>query len=415
MLVVGAAAGMAAAGAISWRGQAGLAIIAGIALAGVLVAWVVLMPSRLAPPLDAQELAQITDRKARLEAADARLRLRHDLRNGTLQTLAVVAVLAGAVLGFWQLAEDRSDAAADRELTRQGQASERFTRAISQLGDGRVETRIGGIYGLAQVADQAPDNNGPVGEVLLAYINRLPRPKTRQSVLLKRYAPDVQAALTVLTQRDKDHDGTKDYAWLANRLQLGGLSLGGVDLRGAYLSGASFDDADLTGSDLRNANLHGTYLGFADLDHADVQAADLSGASLNRAHLQEADLSGANLSDAVLFGADLFMAHLHDTDLRGADLSYARLGAADLRNADLRNAQLHGADLSDKELPGADLTNANLSGVDLTDANLSRASLEHADLHNADLSGANLRGAWADDRTRWPERFDLRQAGVQLT
>ena len=92
-------------------------------------------------------------------------------------------VLAGAWLGFQQLAdardraaEDRDKAAADLELASQGQASERFTQAISQLKDTDRVTRIGGIYGLAQVAEQVPENNGPVGEVLLAYINRLPRP-----------------------------------------------------------------------------------------------------------------------------------------------------------------------------------------------------------------------------------------------
>jgi hypothetical protein len=122
------AAGLVAGRAVSGRG---LAIVAGVVLAGALVAWVVVLPGRLAPPVSKEELTRITDPKARL-------RLRHDLRNGALQTLAVVAVLAGAVLGFrqlnlgfeqlnlssQQLAEDRANAVADRELTRQGQASD---------------------------------------------------------------------------------------------------------------------------------------------------------------------------------------------------------------------------------------------------------------------------------------------------
>ena len=110
--------------------------------------------------------------------ADARTRLRHDLRNGPLQLLTVLAVLVGAGVGFQQLAEDRDQASQDRQLTRQGQASERFTRAIDQLGSSRVETRIGGIYGLDQIAEQSPENTGPVGEVLLAWLNGRPRPRT---------------------------------------------------------------------------------------------------------------------------------------------------------------------------------------------------------------------------------------------
>jgi uncharacterized protein YjbI with pentapeptide repeats len=372
IVVLAGAAGLAAGSTTSWRGLAGFAIIAGVALAGALVAWVVIMPTRLAPPVPTQDLAQITELKARLEATDARLRLRHDLRNGALQTLAVVAVLAGAMLGFQQLAEDRSNAAADRELTRQGQASERFTRAISQLGDKkRVETRIGGIYGLAQVAEQAPDNNGPVGEVLLAYLNRLPRPRRWPTVPLSQHAPDVQAALTVLSQHDKNHDGTKDYAWLVRRLDLHNLSLGGANLGLADLSGA---------------NLFGTDLG----GNADLHDADLHSATLSRA-----DLTGANLS--------------------GANLQKANFGAADLSGANLRSADLSGADLSGASLSSLQFSGANLKGASLRGADLRAAELRGVDLSGADLRGADLRSATADDRTKWPKGFDLRRAGVKVT
>ncbi len=295
IIVLAGAAALAVRFAVSWRGLAGLVIVAGIVLAGAVVAWVVVMPARLAPPVPPQELAQISDPKARLEAADARLRLRSDLRNGALQTLAVVAVLAGAALGFrqlalgfQQLAEDRSNAAADRELTRQGQASERFTRAISQLGDKRVETRIGGIYGLAQIAEQAPDNLVPVGRVLLAYINRLPRPKPPPAAPLREHAPDVEAALSVLTQHDQNQDGFKDYWWVSRWLDLHAFGLSGVDLRHAYLAAVDFRGADLRGAGLIDADLRG---------------ADLRGADLRRALLRGADLSGVNLSGADLRGA----------------------------------------------------------------------------------------------------------------
>jgi len=326
IIVLAGAAALAVRFAVSWRGLAGLVIVAGVVLAGAVVAWVVVMPARLAPPVPPQELAQISDPKVRLEAADARLRLRSDLRNGALQTLAVVAVLAGAVLGFRQLAlgfqqlsEDRSNAAADRELTRQGQASERFTRAISQLGDKRVETRIGGIYGLAQIAEQAPDNLVPVGRVLLAYINSLPRPKPPPAAPLREHAPDVEAALSVLTQYDQNQDGFKDYWWLVRWLDLHALGLSGVDFRDAYLTAVDFRGADLRG--------------------AGLIAADLSGVDFRDADLRGAVISGADLrGGALLRGADLRRALLRGADLRGADLSDADLGNADLRGADLRGA-----------------------------------------------------------------------------
>jgi hypothetical protein len=195
---------------------------------------------RLAPPLRGRDLARLPDAKARLEAIDARTRLHHDLRNGPLQLLTVLAVLVGAGLGFQQLAEDRDQASKDRDqaiqdrqLTRQGQASERFTRAIDQLGNSRrVETRIGGIYGLGQIAEQSPENTGPVGEVLLAWLNSQPRPPTPPDAPLREHAPDVQAALTVLT-------GQRYASIVTNRLDLHGLGLMRASLAGANLGGAS--------------------------------------------------------------------------------------------------------------------------------------------------------------------------------
>lgn len=196
-----ALAGMAVlAGVVWWRwGLAELAVAFGIAVVGGLLVWAGVMPSRLAPPVPTETLAEITDPRARLEVTDARTRLHHDLRNGALQLLTVLAVLVGAGLGFQQLAEDRDQARQDRQLTRHGQASERFTRAIDQLGSARVETRIGGIYGLHQIAEQSPDNTEPVGEVLLAWLNGRPRPGPMPFTSLREHAPDLQAALSVLT------------------------------------------------------------------------------------------------------------------------------------------------------------------------------------------------------------------------
>jgi uncharacterized protein YjbI with pentapeptide repeats len=357
-------------GVVWWRW--GLAIASGIALVGGWIVWaVVVRPGRLAPPLGKPELDELPDAKARLEAKDARTRLHHDLSNGPLQWLTVLAVLVGALVGFQQLAEDRyqarqqlvedrDKAIQDRQLTRQGQASERFTRAIDQLGSTSVETRIGGIYGLDQIAEQSPENTGPVGEVLLAWLNNRPRPDSRPKTQLREHAPDVQAALTVLT-------GGRYASIVANRLNLQGLGLRDADLGDAALGSANLRDADL-----RDANL-----GSADL--------------------LEADLRGAILVDAFLTDAKLVAADLRNADLRNAILVGARLHHANLRGADLRGALLRGADLGGADLGGADLRGAVLDG-----AGLRGADLRGADLRGADLDGADLRGVKEDGRTRWP-------------
>ena len=128
--------------------------------------------------------------------------------------------------------------------------------------------------------------------------------------------------------------------------------------------------ADLSMSNLSEADLHG-----ADLSEADLYQANLSGATLREADLYQANLSRATLREADLRRADLNGADLRHADLRRADLSGATLGGATLRDADLRRANLNGADLRHADLSGADLRGADLSG----------AYLDFADIYTADF------------------------------
>jgi uncharacterized protein YjbI with pentapeptide repeats len=342
--------------AATGRPRLGLLAVGVAAAVGLLAAWVVVLPRRLAPPLPTQALDALGHRE-RLETVDARTRLQNDLRTTALQAIAGLAVLAGAVLGFQQLGEDRQQATAARKLTLQGQASERFTRAIDQLGSDRPHAQLGGIYGLEQIAQQAPDNRLAVAEVLAAYLHhRIPRPATPPPDLsrveeLRVRAPDAQAALTVLGRR---HTQETD-PWL--------------DLR------------------------------FLDL---------------RRVSLSRADLRGVRLSGADLRGAVLFNAGLSDADVLGADLREAFLGGADLRGSRLGGADLRGAYFADADLRGAGLGGADLRGVFLLGADLRGVFLLGADLRGARLRGVDLRDATANQRTRWPQGFDWRGAGVRV-
>ena len=94
----------------------------------------------VAPPLPTEKLDALGDRD-RLELTYARLKLQNDLRTTALQTVGGLAIIAGAILAFQQLTEDRQQSTAARELTVQGQASERFTRAVEQLGSERTEVQ----------------------------------------------------------------------------------------------------------------------------------------------------------------------------------------------------------------------------------------------------------------------------------
>jgi hypothetical protein len=253
--------------------------IGGLLLAVALVGLVVSFrySRRRYPPMSAQELEELEqdglNARDRLELHDARLKHQDDLRTSVVQALVGVAVLGGAFLAY-------QAATADRGLTRQGQASERFTRAIDQLGnDRRREAQIGGIYGLEQIARQSPDENRlAVTEVLVAYLHRRAAKPSPGGVPRHR-DPDVQAALTVLGRRQPaPADPPLDLA----ELTLAGAGLRGANLRGATLHGTILYNADLTDADLTGVNLRGADLRYATLTGADLRDADLYGAKANQ-------------------------------------------------------------------------------------------------------------------------------------
>lgn len=255
------------------------------------------------------------------------------------------------------------------EVAREGQVTERFTRAIDQLGaideksNPKLEIRLGGIYALERIARDSERDHWPIMEILTAYIRKraeLPEGENGKPDYASEdpAAADVQAALTVLGRRVRTF-GEGEYQELNLRI----TNLFGADLREARLRGANFT----------MANLRHTILWLADL--------------------RDAVLTDARLEDAYLPGADLQGAHLMGAILERACLQGVKLGAANLQGAKLGAANLQGAILVRTNLQHANLIIANLQGANLAGANLQGAELFNADLRGAYLYKANLRGA----------------------
>ena len=276
-------------------------------------------------------------------------------------------------------------------LSREGQVTDRYTKAIGQLGSKKLDVRIGGIYALERVARDSARDHPTVMEVLTAFIREHsseqwppPDPGGREQERSTR--PDVQAAVTVVGRRDAKHDIRE------------------IDVTDAQLRAAVRMGLPVIGLDLAGAKLTGANLAYAQLAAADLTRANLTGASLYHAKLSHADLTGADLPDAYLRGATLTSA-----DLTGADLTGANLFAAKLTGAKLSHANLTRADLNLANLFAANLFAAKLTGAKLTGANLNRATLTGADLTGADLTGAR----WLAD-TPVPEGWKLDPDSGQL-
>ena len=300
------------------------------------------------------------------------------------------------------------------ELTEQGQVTDRYTKAIEQLGSEKLDVRIGGIYALERIARDSPRDHPTVMEVLAAFIRehsreQWPLAQAAADAPERATRPDVQAAVTVIGRRNRRHD--LGYINLV-RANLTGANLSFADLTKANLSEAVLSRAVLTGAKLAEAHLYLAMAFRASLDGADFTDAVLPGAKIRytqftAAHLKRADLTGADLTGADLTGSDLTEAKLSGADLTEAKLSDADLTSADLTDTKLSRANMTGANLTDADLTFADLTAAPLVRADLTRADLTAANLMSANLISADLTAANMTEANLADANltdaKWPE------------
>lgn len=313
-------------------------------LLGIVVGSLTLVPQLFYPPLTGADLRAIPSAETRIQLQQAQAQLQNNVRSILLQMIAGLLLIAGAAATWRQI-----------HVNREGQITERFTRAIEQIGSDNIDIRIGGVYALERIARNSPSDRNTVQFILGAFVRNHapwhvdtpdgpehPTATIEERPWLQILAPDIHAAVGILARRLPSPDTREEFPGGAK------LYLSRVDLRGLQLYRGR-----LINTQLRYANLARSWLQGTRFDHSDLKSADL-----RRCHLEETSFVDASLNLAYLTGASL-------------------------RGADLRGADLRGADLCD-----------------------------------ADLDDTMLEGAQADIDTAWPTDFDderLRRMGVRLT
>jgi Pentapeptide repeats (8 copies) len=206
------------------RGIRGLAGIAAVVLA-LAIAWALFVP--LADWLAHHDIGSATGSLHETALDNAR---------GRLLALGAGLFAAGALIFT----------ARNFALSREGHVTDRYTKAIEQLGSDKLAVRIGGIYALERVARDSAKDHPTVMEVLAAFIREPPPPDLADSPVrpsasgeLARLRPDVQAAVTVIGRRISRNDRDR------------------INLHGADLAHVNLPGANLTGTDLRSAHIHG--------------------------------------------------------------------------------------------------------------------------------------------------------------
>jgi hypothetical protein len=293
-----------------------------------------------------------------------------ELENEARKTLA--QILGGGLLLLGIYLTWRRIRASERqvEIAKEGQLTERFTRAVEQLGSDKLEIRLGGIYALERIARDSVKDHWPIMEILTAFV--------RENAALR--ATDTESEEEIATKEVPEHPPEKPA----------------VDIQAVLtvLGRTAIPFAQKV--EKRWLNLKATNLAGADLYDANLQRAQFWGANLQRAYMVGADLKKANLALADLHGAVIWGVNLQEGNLPSANLQKSNLWGANLKGAYLKKANLHGANLAE----------AKLQGANLTEARLLKANLQGADLRGAE--GLTLEGVaeaiW-DETTKWPEDF----------
>jgi hypothetical protein len=234
-----------------------------------------------------------------------------DLENKYRATIAQIIGGFAIIIGLyntWQrltIAENNLKVSQDNlKVVQEGQITERFTRAIDQLGNKKMEIRLGGIYALERISTESKKDYWPIMEILTAYVRKNSNSKTIEFEIYKCQSGrrsgiieyeiskakedislDIQAILIVIGRRENP----------SNNEEPNHLNLQATFLQGVQLEKAHFDKADLYKAHLECAHLEGANLKRANLLCAHLDKADLRYAHLEWAKLYNADLRGANL------------------------------------------------------------------------------------------------------------------------
>jgi uncharacterized protein YjbI with pentapeptide repeats len=252
-------------------------------------------------------------------------------------------------------------------LTREGHITERYAKAIEQLGNANADVRIGGIYALERIARDSKVDCETIIEVLTTFIREHTRSDHRKPSEAEVEA-DVQAAISVLARRSNASAETR-------RLDF-------------YHSG--LNDADFRSGDFRNAmflysRLDGALFSGAKLDGADLSFCRAIGAAFTTSTARGAHFVNAKYANGWFLEADL-----RDTDFYGCDLSGSDFG---------RRYPEEGV----PPFPPAVVTNARFTKAKLTGTNLRGVDLRTV----RGLTSEQLQEAITDDDTLLPERWGI--------
>ncbi|MEU1204035.1 pentapeptide repeat-containing protein [Nocardia sp. NPDC005825] len=271
-----------------------------------------------------------------------------------------------ALAALWFTNQSLTATSEQYGLARQTAVTDRFAKAVEQLGNSNsVDIRLGGIELLRKLADDSEQDRVPIMRMFGAFVRSHAPNGPECGTANKQLDIDIQSALTVIGSRPAGRSES-------------------IDLSNTCLARADLHSANLQNVILRNANLSLAYL-----DKADLRSASLVSANLSNADLGEADLRMSSIARGTMQSARLWRAKLNGVNFDSVDLQDVQFGGADLKGANFNGVDIRAANLgkggklvlSDSPLPDLETT----GDFQLRDATFSRARF--------------------NEKTNWPEGY----------
>jgi uncharacterized protein YjbI with pentapeptide repeats len=244
-------------------------------------------------------------------------------RTGITQAFGGLALIATLAITAYQVNATQRSADDNFRLAERGQVSERFSRAVEQLGATNtdaertpaIDVRTGALFSLRRIALDSKENTQQAFLVIAAYVRNNYKPKEAPPKPVNGCAgfraprADIGTALTFVLPdvAQRLFADTPERAVRGLRgTRLDQLGLDGLDLRGLDLTQLKLRDTQLHASFFTGSDLTSARFDRADLEHANFVDAVLTGTSFRRACLDNAVFTGARrLKSAHFQGARL--------------------------------------------------------------------------------------------------------------
>ncbi|MEV7952090.1 pentapeptide repeat-containing protein [Streptomyces rubiginosohelvolus] len=164
-----------------------------------------------------------------------------------IKTTVTVLTLIGAVLAALyayrkQLLDEGTSHRADST-----QLTERYTKAAEQLGHEQPAVRLAGVYAMARLADDWPEQRQVCVDVLCAYL-RMPYETDTTAPAFRHGEREVRLTI-IRTIRDHLQDPTTTNTWCGRNLDFTGATFDGGDFTRSNFSGGrvSFSGSTFSG------------------------------------------------------------------------------------------------------------------------------------------------------------------------